>query len=297
MHNISRIEIQAMLVNLERAIDNHQRWYETVVKILVCRLPFEPHYAADDAHRACEFGAWYYSDGFKQWRGRAGFVALEGEHERMHKMAARLLREMAAGKQLRVEDYEAFAASLANLRLQLQSLDRELHNALGDLDPLTGAYNRISMLTWLREQQELVRRNVLSCGLTMIDLDYFKSINDTYGHPLGDRVLAHTAAYLIGHIRPYDKLFRYGGEEFLLCIADADIETCRVLVDRLRDGLANTPAIANDLAITCRASCGVALLDREQTVETAIERADRAMYSAKHAGRNRTHVWDASMSQ
>ena len=68
MHNISRNEIQQMLVNLERAIDNHHRWYEMIVKILVCRIPFEPHYAVDDSYRMCEFGAWYYSNDSEKWR-------------------------------------------------------------------------------------------------------------------------------------------------------------------------------------------------------------------------------------
>lgn len=297
MHKISRIEIHETLAHLERAIDNHQRWYETIVKILVCRLPFESRHAADGAYRECEFGKWYYSDHSRKLRDRAGFVAVEGEHERMHNMASRLLREMEAGRPLRVEDYEAFAASLANLRIQLMSLKRELNTALGDLDPLTGAYSRISMLTWLREQQELVRRNILSCGLTMIDLDDFKAINDTYGHLVGDQVLAQSSAYLLEHIRPYDKLFRYGGEEFLLCTPDTDVETCRTMVDRLRDGLANTPIFANDAVIACRVSCGVALLERDQPVEKAIERADQAMYAAKRAGRNRTHVSEISIRQ
>lgn len=297
MHTISRNEVHEALAHLERAIDNHQRWYEAIVKILVCRLPFEPRYTTADAYRECEFGKWYYSNDSRKLRGRAGFVAVEGEHERMHNLASQLLREMEAGKPLQVEDYEAFAASLANLRMQLLSLKRELSAALGDLDPLTGAYNRIGMLTWLREQHELVRRNILTCGLTMIDLDDFKSINDTYGHMVGDQVLAHSSAYLIEHSRPYDKLFRYGGEEFLLCTPDTDTETCRTLVDRLRDGLANTPIVANDSVIACRVSCGVALLERDQPVEKAIERADQAMYAAKHAGRNRTHVWEISMSQ
>jgi diguanylate cyclase len=296
MDYISRSETQEMLANLTRAIDNHQRWYEVVVKILVCRLPFEPNYAADDAHRVCEFGAWYYNNSSPKWWDRAGFVALESEHERMHKMAASLLCEMEDGKPILVEDYDAFATSLANLHIQLQTLIHELRKALGDLDPLTGAFNRIGMLTWLREQQELVRRNVFSCGLAMIDLDYFKFVNDTYGHMVGDRVLAHSAAYLIEHIRPYDRLFRYGGEEFLLCISDSDTETCRTLVDRLRDGLAKTPLLENGAAITCQASCGIALLDRDQTVETVIERADLAMYFAKNAGRNRIQVWDVVMS-
>lgn len=295
MHSISRADIQEMLIHLDRASDNHQRWYETIVKALVCRLSLDLHYASGNAHRECEFGQWFYSKASLLLRERPGFVALETDHERMHRMASRLLQEMAEGLPVRVDDYEAFAASLANLRMQLLTLKRELEHVLGDLDPLTGAYNRLSMLTWLREQQALVRRGILPCGVAMLDLDHFKAVNDHYGHPVGDQILRHASTYLLGHLRPYDRLFRYGGEEFLLCTPDTDLYTCHALVDRLREGLAHTPvAHGNDL-IQCRVSCGVALLERDLPVEQAIERADQAMYAAKHAGRNRTHVWEASL--
>jgi len=295
MHTISRLDIQEMLIHLDRAMDNHQRWYEAIVKVLVCRLSFDPSYAAEDAHRACEFGKWYYSKASLKLRERPGFVALEAEHERMHRMASRLLGEMVDGLPVRIDDYEAFAGSLANLRMQLQTLKRELEHVLGDLDPLTGAYNRISMLTWLREQQALVRRGILPCGVAMLDLDHFKSVNDQYGHPVGDQVLRHASAYLLEHLRPYDRLFRYGGEEFLLCTPDTDLYTCHALVDRLREGLAHSPIAHGNDVIPCRVSCGVTLLERDLPVEQAIERADQAMYAAKHAGRNRTHIWEATL--
>ena len=296
MHTISRLDIQEMLIHLDRAMDNHQRWYETIVKVLVCRLSFGPRYAAEEAHRECEFGKWYYSKASLKLRERPGFVALEAEHERMHRMASRLLGEMVDGAPVRIDDYEAFAGSLANLRRQLQTLKRELEHVLGDLDPLTGAYNRISMLTWLREQQALVKRGVMSCGVAMLDLDHFKSVNDQYGHPVGDQVLRHASAYLLEHLRPYDRLFRYGGEEFLLCTPDTNLYTCHALVDRLREGLAHSPITHGNDVIQCRVSCGVTLLERDLPVEQAIERADQAMYAAKHAGRNRTHIWDASLT-
>jgi diguanylate cyclase (GGDEF)-like protein len=295
MHTISRTDIQEMLVHLDRASDNHLRWYENIVKVLVCRLSFDPRYAAEDAHRECEFGLWYYSKASLKLRERPGFIALEAEHERMHKMASRLLRGMADGIPVRIDDYEAFAGSLANLRMQLLTLKRELEGVLGDLDPLTGAYNRISLLTWLREQQALVKRGILPCGVAMLDLDHFKSINDRFGHLVGDQVLKHASTYLLDHLRPYDRIFRYGGEEFLLCTPDTDLYTCHALIDRLREGLANAPFSMGDNVIECAMSCGVTLLEGDLPVEKAIERADRAMYAAKHAGRNRTHVWEASL--
>lgn len=292
MHGLSRTEVQTALHHLDLAIERHQEWYESIVKTLVCRLPFDRAQIADDAHRNCEFGQWYYREESLELRERPGFLALESDHVRVHRIAANLLRGLEAGREVQVGDYEAFARALSDLHAQLQTLKHELEGAIGDLDPLTGAYNRITMLTWLREQQELVRRNILACGVAMIDLDHFKLVNDRYGHPVGDQVLMHASAFLIEHVRPYDRVFRYGGEEFLLCIPDADLQTCRTLVDRLREGLAGTPLTVNGRPLHCHVSCGVAQLQPNLPVEQAIERADHAMYAAKKAGRNRTHVWD-----
>ena len=91
------------------------------------------------------------------------------------------------------------------------------------------------MLTKLREEQELVKRKVHSCCIAMMDLDDFKKVNDTHGHAIGDRVLVGFAQYVRMHLRPYDKFFRYGGEEFLLCATDTDLVTATGLVDRLRE--------------------------------------------------------------
>lgn len=291
MHSVSRADMQAMLFQLKQAICGYEQWHESLVRTLICRLPFDPREAAPQAHRECEFGKWYYNNVPEKLRAQPGFVALERAYERMHRMAARLLLAMQAGAPIRSEDYDGFAHPLAKFRLQLDTLKRELERALGNLDPLTGAHSRIGMFTWLEEQRELVKRGVLSCGLSMIDLDLFKSINDTYGHLAGDQVLAHAAHYFMEHIRPYDRLYRYGGEE----LPDTDLATCHELVNRLRVGLADSPVTVAGTSIRCRVSCGVALLDPEIPVEKSVERADKAMYAAKAAGRNLTRSWEPSI--
>jgi len=126
----------------------------------------------------------------------------------------------------------------------------------------------------------------------MIDLDHFKQINDQHGHLVGDAVLATVSHYVMDHIRPYDKLYRYGGEEFLLCMQGIDIDTSLILVDRLHKGLAAMPISVAHGEIHCHFSCGVTQLEADVTVEKAIEHADKAMYAAKSRGRNCTQVWE-----
>ena len=130
----------------------------------------------------------------------------------------------------------------------------------------------------------------------MIDLDNFKAINDLYGHHAGDKVLAESVRYLIRHLRPYDKVFRYGGEEFLLCLPYTDFTPGLERVQELGEGIAALPIdIGTEKPIHISASFGLTQLDPDVPVEESIDRADKAMYAAKAAGRNCVRTWEASM--
>ncbi len=287
-------ELQGLISHVDQAIYNHERWHEALVTTLVCRLPYDEHDVDPDAHRKCRFGQWLYSEGERMLREHASFPAIEGQHKRMHQLADGLLRAAAAGTPLVLGDYEVFASTIKHMRLECSSLKRELEDLRSNLDPLTGANNRIHLLTTLREQQALVKRGIMPCAVAMMDLDHFKAINDNFGHSAGDRVLVATARYAMDHLRPYDKVFRYGGEEFVISLQSTEVEAALDVVDRLREGLAKTPIYHNEVLITATASWGIAALDADSNVEESIDRADQAMYAAKSAGRNCCRIWEAA---
>ena len=296
--NTDRAAIQAGLQQLDLALRRHNQWYDTIIRILVCRLPYDTNDIAPDAHRRCRFGLWYYQDASPVLRQHPGFAAIEEEHHRMHRLAAKLLGSLNTGQPVSAVDFDAFARALESLRLQIFTLRGDMENALYSLDELTGAGNRLGMLGVLREQQALVDRAVQVCCVVMMDIDHFKRVNDTWGHLAGDRVLAATAQYLIGNLRPYDKLFRYGGEEFLLCLPNTDLATGHALVERLREGLAAqeiAPGGHDPIRVTM--SFGIARLEPGHSVEQSIAHADEAMYEAKRMGRNRTRAWAESANQ
>jgi diguanylate cyclase (GGDEF)-like protein len=188
------------------------------------------------------------------------------------------------------------ANALDRLRLEIAALERELENSLFNHDALTGAITRFGILPTLREQQELVKRHAQLCYIAMMDLDNFKAINDLHGHAAGDKVLSESVRYLIKHLRPYDKVFRYGGEEFLLCMPYTELAGGLERVQELNAGLAKLEIdIDKKEPIHIKASFGIALLDPDVPVEQSIDRADKALYAAKAAGRNRVLLWDASM--
>ena len=294
---LTQKEMRDALQQCDQALHHHEQWLESVYCTLICHLSPDAQDVEQDAHRRCRFGQWYYGVGSAYLARYPGFAAVEEEHRRVHDLAAGLLRASAEGRSISVTDYERFLNVLKRLHLEILTLKHEFEEALFNLDPLTGASSRIGMLTKLREQQELVRRKVQSCAIAMMDLDHFKTINDSYGHAAGDRVLTAIAQYVLANLRPYDKLFRYGGEEFLICTPNTDLVSARNLVDRLRAGLADLPHVANGQgSFRVTVSFGITLLDPEVPVEQSIERADKALYNAKNSGRNSVSVWDASMT-
>ena len=218
LHEVSRDKLQAIIAQLKESLNNHQQWHGALIRTLICKLPGDKRDTSEEAHTECRFGQWYYSSAPEKLRKHPGFIALGEEHRRLHHMARLLLISADSGNPITPLDFDNFANALDRLRLEIAALERELENSLFNHDALTGAITRFGILPTLREQQELVKRHAQLCYIAMMDLDNFKAVNDLHGHAAGDKVLAESGHYLIRHLRPYDKVFRYGGEEFLLCM-------------------------------------------------------------------------------
>jgi diguanylate cyclase (GGDEF)-like protein len=147
----------------------------------------------------------------------------------------------------------------------------------------------------LREQRELAIRGIQTCSIAMMDIDRFKLINDSYGHPAGDKVLAAVAGHVMRNMRPYDKLFRYGGEEFVICLPGMGADAAFDAVERLRKGIESSSIAYDGKEISVTSSFGIVVLEPESTVEQSVDRADKALLAAKSAGRNCARLWDPSM--
>lgn len=158
---------------------------------------------------------------------------------------------------------------------------------LAEFDELTGAHNRRSIMHALAEESERAIRNNTNCSIALIDLDWFKKINDLYGHPVGDEVLRTFAITMFANVRTIDKFGRYGGEEFLLILPETAQDTAAQVVDRLRMIVADIDwnSISPGIAVTM--SAGVATLRPGETAENFLLRTDVALYRAKDRGRNR----------
>jgi two-component system cell cycle response regulator len=156
-------------------------------------------------------------------------------------------------------------------------------------DSLTGLYNRRYLETHLTNLIEHFTNRGKSLSILAIDVDFFKPINDTYGHDAGDKVLQELAVRIKQHTRSIDLCCRTGGEEFVLVLPSTDIATAELIAERLRKSVANRPFSINEKqSIPATISIGLAeLADVNDTLERLLKRADEALYAAKREGRNR----------
>lgn len=185
----------------------------------------------------------------------------------------------------RLPEQEELWENLDKLRAEASRLRKKTFT-----DALTGLMSYAHLMESLEEQirrahQEDFQSNPLC--VIMADLDYFKQINDTHGHMVGDLVLQHVAARIQSAVRDFDMIGRFGGEEFVIIMSNADLELARLIAERIRHGIMNTPIHVNDLNIDVTLSLGVAMLQEGERKESLLERADAAMYEAKRGGRNR----------
>jgi diguanylate cyclase (GGDEF)-like protein len=290
MLDLTTDDLRVIIHELDQAIYNHEQWSKRLARTMLCRTPCDEHDISEDAHQQCLFGQWYYRYASPGLQKIPGFVAMGVEHQRMHEQAAQLLRDAATGV-VSPADFDSFENVRDRMILQVQTLRREFIELMYHRDPLTGAGSRLMLLTSLREFHEMVKRGIQVCSIAMVDMDHFKAINDRYGHLVGDKVLSAAAGYLINCTRSYDKVFRYGGEEFVICTPGLSQEEALILAERLRQGIAEKPVAHDGHEIHVTASFGITTLDPGISVEESLERADKALYAAKSAGRNCSSAW------
>jgi len=160
---------------------------------------------------------------------------------------------------------------------------------LATRDELTGLLNRRYMTGQIQHEFELFVRHGNPCSLIMLDVDFFKKVNDEFGHSAGDRVLREVSKRLLVETRNNDFASRFGGEEFLLLLPMTRLDDAKMLAERIRLALERSPCIDSP-ALNVTASFGVAELMPGEAVDDWLNRADKALYKAKQGGRNRVIV-------
>ncbi|WP_405119058.1 diguanylate cyclase [Pseudomonas leptonychotis] len=158
-------------------------------------------------------------------------------------------------------------------------------------DSLTGLYNHTHTLQLLEDARFRAERDGQPLSFAMIDIDFFKKVNDTYGHPMGDRVIKSLALFLKQRLRKSDHIGRYGGEEFAVVMPDTDAESAYRVLDEIRQRFAEIQYSAQPHDLSCTFSCGIAQLAPQLDGKLLSQQADLALYVAKHGGRNQVAIY------
>lgn len=186
------------------------------------------------------------------------------------------------------------AKLMSNIMIELQKRSNELEDQnselekMAHLDSLTKTYNKGYCEKMIEKLENMIGKNkIKSMSVLFVDIDYFKKVNDTYGHKVGDIALCHVADLVKSTIRQNDILARYGGEEFILLLINTPLINAVGLGERLREIIEENPVETTQGKISLTISLGAAEKWQDETIKETINRADQKLYIAKNGGRNR----------
>ncbi|TCO76099.1 GGDEF domain-containing protein [Chromatocurvus halotolerans] len=200
--------------------------------------------------------------------------------------------EAAARGRLDQAAFLDLTAALQRLDVALDRLDNAITVSLTHVDELTGLLNRSAMERDLEREHAQSRRTGRSLSVAMVDADHFKRVNDDHGHAFGDTVLEVLAERFEACLRPRDRAYRYGGEEFLVMLPDTGLVEAGKVAERLRRSACAEPVVEGSSRITLTVSIGLAEIRAGESIDDGLRRADKALYEAKNAGRNRVVALD-----
>jgi len=224
--------------------------------------------------------------------------AVDGLPRELVRDIASLLR-FSDERDARVRELEHRLAALENTNVELLRRNSDL-SEISARDSLTGLYNRWYVMEKIDSEMNRSVRHGSPVSLIMLDIDHFKEVNDSFGHSAGDHVLRLVGKVLRDSCRVYDVPGRYGGEEFCVVLPETKVGSTTVVAERIREKLAASHFDVGAESVVVTASMGIAGTDPTDvdgalSPSTLIDRADRALYSAKHHGRNRVEMWNLAM--
>ncbi|WP_157829167.1 GGDEF domain-containing protein [Colwellia sp. 75C3] len=211
---------------------------------------------------------------------------IEALHNQLQSIAVLLSSQFKDTGKIDIDHYENFLAQNDMFFELLWKLATEVISAQYQFDPLTKLLNRRAFQPILIHELSRVNRKETKTSLVLIDLDNFKEVNDTFGHDTGDQILREFSDVLRASIRESDCASRHGGEEFLLCLPDTDMETAQPVIERLSK-LISDNEYSEKIKVT--ASFGIALLNGD--TKQSIINADKAMYQSKANGKNQVSLF------
>ncbi len=282
---------------IDGTIEEHAEWLKKWHRAIICKAPLDNELLADDPHLQSRFGRWFLANIDKGFLDRAAFGELGKLHETMHHKALDLALLSANGQTIDAGQYDVFIELVTNFNQTIRRVRQGLRQAATESDPVTGLSNREAMINELENERLHAERTETECCLILVDIDGFRDLLEAHGAVSGDQVLFAAASRLLTKLRPYDRVYRYGGDEFLVCLRSTKENLALVAAERLHKAFQEQPVVlADGSSIPVTASFGVCMLDVDVPVYESIERVDDARIAAKHAGRNRCMMWSPELT-
>lgn len=246
-----------------------------------------------------EFGLWLHHRAGVMFQGSASLENIEKAMQRMDMDLLPRIRQARASEPSQLKDLmEEFQAALSEIKFLLADMFQSVAAIENGRDPLTKTLNRRFLPSILSREIAIATKNKMDFSILMLDVDHFKQINDTWGHPAGDAILSQIAEAILDTCRLSDFVFRYGGEEFLIALVESDSDAALQMAERIRTQIELREFLAPDnTPLTVTASIGIACFDGHPDFSYLIQAADKALYQAKNAGRNRTVVAEMANPQ
>ncbi|HCL6626103.1 TPA: diguanylate cyclase [Citrobacter amalonaticus] len=278
------VEIDAILLELNQSIDTHYQWLVKMFHCVVTEDASQADIIATNAHCLCHFGQWLKNHTVHSHEEWEHFREMEYAHAKMHESGRELMLAIIE-KRWRAAHFDHFQDCLLNFTGKVMEYKISLVNLRSNMDILTGLPGR-RMLdeTFDRQLNDAASLNLY---LLLLDIDRFKSINDGYGHLVGDTVLRMLATNLTAWTRNDETAYRYGGEEFVIVIRAKSDDEARQAGLRICQAIASTTLHYPGGALDITATGGVTRGWPGESLNTVLGRADKAMYEGKMTGRNR----------
>ena len=286
---LSRMELESLTDSLEVAVITHLSWLSNVNKALVCNDVHALHLCPEgESYKRCQFGRWYYNVTNPILTEDAVFKKIGVLHKAMHIKVFELIEMLKNNEAITLECYQAFIDQQSDFFEMLTLLTKDSTESLGNIDFLTGLPNRRAFQQVLLMEENRIKRSNITSSIAIADLDYFKKVNDSYGHDAGDKVLTQVADVFRHSIREHDVVSRFGGEEFIFCLPEVNCCEANDVVERIRLCVEKEIfEIGDDEAIRITCSFGVSHFNRNTPHAEALSYADVSLYKAKGAGRNK----------
>lgn len=295
---LSRKEFNDLTNALKVALDNHLIWLADINYAMVCQPKSLFNFcSSDNPYRHCKLGLWYYHVDNPIILSDPTFIRIGEKHELLHKAVCHLVKSFAENGKPTTEIYKNFKSAEDTFLSLLKCFLHSSMEASVNTDFLTELPNRKALDLILQHEHARLKRSQTTSCIAMMDIDYFKKVNDIHGHSFGDTVLQEIAKLLITHIRDSDFAVRYGGEEFVIYFPDTDLNTTQMITDKLRAKIASfdiKTSLGQNISVT--SSFGIALFSSNKTINESIDEADKALYLAKNSGRNKVVVSDKLIS-